>query len=768
MLTAVLSGFALAILAPWLTGLFKDRIGWLLALLPLGLTAYFISHVPAVSNGQVVLQSWDWLPGLGINLSFMLDGLSLLFALLISFIGTFILIYAGSYLRDHRYLGRFYAIILCFMASMLGVVLSDNLISLFVFWELTSITSYLLIGFDHEKNNARKYALQGLLVTFAGGLALMAGLIMLAMAGGGYQFSEILASDNDLLTSSFTVGMILCILLGAFTKSAQFPFHFWLPNAMAAPTPVSAYLHSATMVKAGVYLMARLSPALGEHPLWTTLLCSVGAFTMVLGAYRAYSATGIKKVLAYSTVMALGTLTMLIGIGTDHAMVAFASFLLAHSLYKGALFMVAGILDHSTGTKDLTLMGGLRRAMPLTVIAASVAGLSLAGLPPLFGFVAKEALFEAVLGAPWQGAALLVAAVGSSALLIAVAGSVAVKPFWGAPGDTPRVPHEAPLGMWLGPMVLAFTSLLFGLALYVPDTLLMGAAVTSVHGAPVDFHLSLWHGVNWPLILSFGSLIAGGILYWLWRSTRAPLARVNERLSRFGPEAGYFCLMKGLVWVSEWQTRVLQNGLVRSYMIVLIMTTVLLTGYTLLSQHGLYITLEISDITFYEAGIALLMVASVGFVILTRSRLGAVATLGVLGFSVALIFILFSAPDLGITQILVETLTVILLVLVLFKLPGYSHYSKGYQVWRDSTVAVLFGLLVTLLMLSAFDVRYFESISSYFIQASYPEAHGRNIVNVILVDFRAMDTLGEIFVLSIAALGVFSMLKLRAEVPHSA
>src|SRR5690625_1744443 len=238
MLTAVLSCFALAILAPWLTGLFKDRIGWLLALLPLGLTAYFISHVPAVSNGQVVLQSWDWLPGLGINLSFMLDGLSLLFALLISFIGTFILIYAGSYLRGHRYLGRFYAIILCFMASMLGVVLSDNLISLFVFWELTSITSYLLIGFDHEKNNARKYALQGLLVTFAGGLALMAGLIMLAMAGGGYQFSEILASDNDLLTSSFTVGMILCILLGAVTPSAPFPFSLLLPHAIAAPTPV--------------------------------------------------------------------------------------------------------------------------------------------------------------------------------------------------------------------------------------------------------------------------------------------------------------------------------------------------------------------------------------------------------------------------------------------------------------------------------------------------------------------------------------------------
>ncbi|MDQ2077721.1 putative monovalent cation/H+ antiporter subunit A [Marinimicrobium sp. ABcell2] len=767
MLFAVFSGFVLAALTPWLIGLVKDRIGWLLALLPLGLTFYFVSHIPAVSNGEVILQSWDWMPGLDINLSFMLDGLSLMFALLISFIGTFILIYAGSYLRGHRYLGRFYVTMLCFMASMLGVVLSDNLISLFVFWELTSITSYLLIGFNHEDKDARKCALQGLLVTVGGGLALMAGLIMLGMAGGSFELSEILNSDNDLLTSSFTVGMILCILAGTFTKSAQFPFHFWLPNAMAAPTPVSAYLHSATMVKAGVYLMARLNPGLGEHPLWTALLCSAGAVTMVLGAYLAYSATGVKKVLAYSTIMALGTLTMLIGIGTDHAMIAFATFLLAHSLYKGALFMIAGILDHETGTKDLTVMGGLRSAMPITAVAATVAGLSLAGMPPLFGFVAKEALFEAVLGAPWQGAVLIVAAVASAILVIAVAGAIAVKPFWGALGNTPKKPHEAPIGMLLGPIVLAFTSLLFGVVLYAPDTLLVAAAVTSVKGAPVDFYLSLWHGVNWPLILSIGSVVAGVTLYLLWNANRRILIKVNGAVSRFGPEAGYFKMMDGFVGIANWHTRVLQNGVMGNYMIVLVMTTVILTGYTLLSQHGFYLALNLSDMNFYEGAIALLLTIAAIYVILTRSRLGAVATLGVLGFSVALIFILFSAPDLGITQVLVETLTVILLVLVLFKLPGFSHYSTRFEIWRDGTVAVFFGVLMTLLVHAAIDVRYFESISSYFVQASYPDAQGRNIVNVILVDFRALDTLGELFVLAIAALGVFSMLNLRAEVKKS-
>jgi len=326
MLYAVLLGFVLAALTPWLRKPAGDNIGWVLALLPAALCLYFASFIPAVSGGEVILQNWAWMPGLDIQLSFMLDGLSLMFALLISFIGTFILIYAGSYLKGHEYLGRFYVIMLSFMASMLGLVLSNNLISLFVFWELTSVTSYLLIGFNHRDPEARKCALQGLFVTVAGGLALFAGLVMLGLVGGSFQISEILVAEG-LLDSPLITGIIICVLLGTFTKSAQFPFHFWLPNAMAAPTPVSAYLHSATMVKAGIYLMARLNPAMGEHMLWTMLLCSAGGITMLLGVYLAYSATGIKKVLAYSTVMALGTLTMLIGIGTDYAMIAFASFL---------------------------------------------------------------------------------------------------------------------------------------------------------------------------------------------------------------------------------------------------------------------------------------------------------------------------------------------------------------------------------------------------------------------------------------------------------
>ncbi|MFY0663097.1 MAG: putative monovalent cation/H+ antiporter subunit A [Natronospirillum sp.] len=763
MLFAVLSGFLLAALAPSIKGIAKDRIGWVLALLPAGLTVYFASYIPAVSSGAVILQEWAWFPGIDINLSFMLDGLSLMFALLISFIGTFILIYAGSYLHGHKDLSRFYVIMLSFMASMLGVVLSDNLVSLFVFWELTSITSYMLIGFNHEDADARKSALQGLFVTVGGGLALMAGLIMLGTLGGSYQISEILNNGDALVNSALSVGMILCILGGTFTKSAQFPFHFWLPNAMAAPTPVSAYLHSATMVKAGVYLMARLNPALGDHMLWTTMLCLFGATTMFVGAYLAYGATGIKKVLAYSTVMALGTLTMLIGIGTRYAMIAFATFLLGHSLYKGALFMIAGILDHETGTKDLSKMGGLRKKMPVTAVVAALAALSLAGLPPLFGFVGKELMFEAVLSASTLNIMLLGLAILSAMMVTAIALVIAIKPFFGTLQETPKHPHEAPIGMLAGPIALTFVSLLFGLMPFLASDWLVMAAVQSVSPTPIDYRLALWHGINLPLGLSALSLAGGLALFSVWQRNRGGVMAFNDRLARVGPEAGYFKFMDGVTGFAAWQTRVLQNGVLGKYMIVLIMVLVVLTGYPLVTQVGLSFTLRTAEVQFFEWTLVAVMIIAAVFAVFTRSRLGSVATLGVLGFMVSLTFILFSAPDLGITQVLVETLTVILLVLVLFKLPGFKRYSTRYEVWRDGSVAVAMGLLMMFLVMVTIDVQLFETISGYYLDTSYPVAKGRNVVNVILVDYRALDTLGEIFVLAIAAMGVFSMLKLRAE-----
>ncbi len=763
MLLAVLSGFLLAFAVPALRRIAGNYIGWVLALLPASLTLYLASLIPAIRNGETLLVENPWMPGLGISLDFMVDGLSLVFALLISGIGTFILIYAGAYLKGHQDLGRFYAIMLSFMASMLGLVLSDNLIAFFVFWELTSITSYLLIGFDHEDKEARKCALQGLFVTAGGGLVLLAGLILLGSMTGSYSFAEILASDLQLHDHGFYTAAAICILIGAFTKSAQVPFHFWLPNAMAAPTPVSAYLHSATMVKAGVYLLARINPAMVGDGLWSGSLMLFGAATMLTGAYLAFSSTGIKKVLAYSTVMALGTLTMLIGVGTELAITAFICFLLAHSLYKGSLFMLAGVLDHETGTKDITKMGGLRQSMPLTAAITCLAALSLAGLPPLFGFVAKELMLESLLKAPVWSMGLLVMAVASAILVIAVAGLVAIKPFFGEVRPTPKQPHEAPFSMLIGPAVLSLLALIFGVVPFVPASIVLDAAVTSTYGSGVQTALALWHGVNVPLMLSGASLLIGVLLFLKWGTLQPNLHAINHAGSRVGPEAGYFRFMLGITQVARWQTRVLQNGVLGIYLLILVLVTFGLTGYTLFSREGFHMNFDFSDGYFYEFGIALLLIASTIFACATRSRLASVASVGVLGFGVALIFIHFSAPDLGITQLLVETLTVILLVLVLFRLPAFVNLSSPWERYRDLAVAVFAGTVMTLLILSVLDIQYFESISSYYIEHSAELAFGKNIVNVILVDFRQLDTLGEIFVLALAAVGVYSMIKLKAE-----
>lgn len=763
MLLAVLSGFLLAVAVPALYRLAGSYIGWVLALLPASLTAYFASLIPTIRGGERLLIETPWMPGLGITLDFMVDGLSLVFALLISGIGTFILIYAGSYLKGHKDLARFYVIMLSFMASMLGLVLSDNLITFFVFWELTSITSYMLIGFNHEDAEARKCALQGLFVTAGGGLVLMAGLILLIFITGDYSFSGLLASELSIHEHPYYTAAAVCILIGAFTKSAQTPFHFWLPNAMAAPTPVSAYLHSATMVKAGVYLLARLNPSLSGDMLWSGSLLVFGSVTMLTGAYLAYSSTGIKKVLAYSTVMALGTLTMLVGVGTELAITAFICFLVAHSLYKGALFMLAGALDHETGTKDITRMGGLRHSMPKTAVITGLAALSLAGLPPLFGFVAKELLLESLLNAPIWQTGLLVAAVLSAMLVVAVAGLVFIKPFFGPVVKTPKLPHEAPFAMLIGPGVLALLALVFGVMPSLPANLVLDAAISAVSGYPVETALALWHGINLPLMLSGLSLLAGSFLVAAWHRLQPTLHALNTAGSRIGPEAGYFRFMEGISQVAGWQTRLMQNGVLGIYLLVLVLVTFTLAGYTLLSRHGLQLDFDFSDSYFYEWGIALLIVAATVFACVTRSRLGSVASLGVLGFGVALTFIHFSAPDLGITQLLVETLTVILLVLVLFRLPPFAKLSSSWERYRDLSVAVFAGVVMTLIILAVLDIQYFDSISSYYVENSYGLAFGKNIVNVILVDFRQLDTLGEIFVLGLAAIGVYSMIKLRAE-----
>jgi multicomponent Na+:H+ antiporter subunit A len=758
MTAAVLSGFLLALAAPALHRMTGRAAGWVLALLPLAVTVYFASLLDGVASGETLSVRHDWVPSLGVNLSFALDGLSLLFVLLISGVGALVLIYSGSYLAGHPELGRLYAFLLMFMASMLGLVLADNLLALFVFWELTSISSYLLIGFDHDRAEARRAALQALLVTGGGGLALLAGLLLLGQAGGSLELSALLKQADPLRAHPLYGPALLLILAGAFTKSAQFPFHFWLPGAMEAPTPVSAYLHSATMVKAGVYLLARLSPALGGTDLWITTASVVGGTTMLVGAWLALVQSDLKRILAYSTVSALGTLTLLLGLGGPLAVHAAVAFLLGHALYKGALFLVAGALDHQTGTRDVDQLGGLGRVMPLTALAAGVAALSMAGLPPMFGFIAKELSYEATLHAPaamW----ITAAAVAANALLVAAAILAGLRPFLGRALPTPRQASEAPPALWLGPVALAGLSIAFGLWPGFGAEGLVSAASTSVLGQPAGAQLALWHGLTPALGLSAATL-AGGFGAYAGRGLLRRAASRWEGAASWGPAGWYELMLTGLTGLSVGLTRRLQSGYLRYYLMITVAATAGLTGYALVGRGALSVKANWLDLRPHEAGLAAIILLAVLAAVLAKSRLAAIAALGVVGYGVALVFVLFGAPDLAMTQFLVETLTVILFVLVFYHLPESRIVSGRAARWRDAALAAGVGAVMTTLVLVGTPENY-PPISDYFAEHSVLRGHGRNVVDVILVDFRGLDTLGEITVLAVAAVGVYGLLKLR-------
>lgn len=760
MTIAVLSGFGLALAAPWLQRRMVRLTGVLLTLLPLALTAYFAAQLPHLAEGETLAETVAWIPSLGVDLAFYLDGLGVTFALLISGIGALVLLYASAYLAEDPLLGRFYLYLLVFMASMLGVVLANNLITLFVFWELTSISSYLLIGFKHSSASSRAAALQALLVTGGGGLALLAGLVLLGQAAGTNTLSELAAAGERVRADGFYPAILALVLVGAFAKSAQFPFHFWLPNAMEAPTPVSAYLHSATMVKAGVYLLARLSPALGGTTAWQGAVIAVGAVTMLLGAYLAWQQVDLKRILAYSTISALGILVLLLGIGGALAAKAALTLLVAHSLYKGALFLVAGALDHETGTRDVTQLGGLWRAMPVTAVTALLAGASMAGLLPLFGFVAKEVFYKATYDAPDLAVLLTALAVASSVLLVVAAGLVAVKPFFGARVATPRHPHEAPLRMWLGPLSLAALSVFLGVQPSLVAEYVIKPATEAVLAAPVKVELVLWPGLNAVLLLSLLTLALGAGAY-AFRHTLVPSARRLDVGGQVGPQRGYGRALDGLLWLADWQTRVLQNGYLRFYLITIVVVTVVLVGYAALTQTDLGGVLRAPEMRLYEAALVAVILVAAYAVTQTRSRLAAVVSLGTVGYGVALLYILFGAPDLAMTQFAIETLTVFLFVLVIYRLPRFALLTNRRERWRDAVIALSGGALMTLLVLIVTAQPSRPHVTSFFARNSVILGKGRNIVNVILVDFRGLDTLGEITVLAVAAAGVFALLKLR-------
>ena len=759
MIAFILSPFVVAPLAAWLVSR-RPRSASLLALWPAVLTIVFANALRSVIAGGPRIVELRWAPSLGLSLSFQLDGLGLLFALLITAVGTLVFMYAGSYLRGHPDAARFYASLFAFMGAMLGVVLSDNLIALFIFWELTGFTSFLLIGFDHDRADARAAAIQALIVTGAGGLALLAAGVVLDQISGTPSLSALASGALDVRAHPFYAVVTGLVLLAAFTKSAQVPFHFWLPNAMAAPTPVSAYLHSATMVKAGVYLVARMTPILGGTTLWTTAVAAAGAATMVLGAWRSVQETDLKRVLAYSTISALGVLILLLGLGTADAIAAALVYLLAHACYKGALFLVAGAIEHETGTRDVTALGGLRRAMPFTAAAAALAALSMVGAPLFIGFVGHEAFYEAEFHAGEWSTLLVTLSVGASAL-VGVAGLVAgISPFSGRAGTAPAA-HEASAALWIPPMVLGIAGLVGGI---VPGLLNnpLNAAAAAVIRAPAGIALSIWHGVTPVFLLSILTLVAIAALY--------PARAVFRRLAWprwLEAERLYTGALGLLDAMSRAIAPPLRSGSLRSYVMIIVLTSGVLIAAAF-GAGGFTRTYNIAtDVRAHEVLLVILIIGAALSATLASSTMAAVLALGTVGYGVALMFVLYGAPDLAMTQFSVETLTVVIFVLVFRRFPRFGPMSPGIIWARDALIATTVGGLIAALVLFVGTSGTPSRLAGYFVENGPTLGHGRNIVNVILVDFRAFDTLGEITVLVTAAIGVAALLRIASERPAS-
>ncbi|MEM1140380.1 MAG: putative monovalent cation/H+ antiporter subunit A [Pseudomonadota bacterium] len=768
MLFVVLSGFVLAVFAPLVHRVAAPVSNWLLALLPAGLTWYFAQFLADNARGEPQRFVDPWAPDLGVSLSFYVDGLSLVFALLICGIGTLIVIYAGAYLKGHANLGRFHGFILSFMASMLGLVLADNIITLFIFWELTSVTSFLLIGFSHRDSASRRSAVQALVVTGGGGLSLLAGLLLLSSMAGSMELSVILASPEVLQNHALYLPALILVLGGAFSKSAQVPLHFWLPNAMAAPTPVSAYLHSATMVKAGVYLLARMNPGLGGTEVWTLTLVLFGGATLLVGTILAIRQTDLKLMLAYTTVASLGLLVMLIGIGNKKAIEGAMLYLVAHSLFKGALFMVAGTIDHETGTRKLTDLGGLRGAMPITFAAAALAALSMGGMPPFFGFYAKEYLYAGTYDAGALAAFATAAAVAGNVLMFGVAGLIAIVPFLGDRRPTPKTPHEGGPGLWLGPVVLSGLALIAGLLSVggtlaeLPSDYIIGPAYAAVAGEPHKVHLHIWEGFKPPLYLSVLTIGLGALTVWQGRRVRAFVASVID--DKWGMDRGYDQLLLALNGAAREVTQIVQSGRMKLYMLVtfVVLVATLAVPMLMAAPIPLPTLASLPDIRFYEAGLYLLAACGALAVIYSHSRIRALVSVGVLGTAVALMFLLYGAPDLSFTQFMVETLSVVVLALVLVRLPvdGYDRRSPA-SILIHSGVGIAVGILFSLLLYSVLLTPLDTTLSDFFTAKSYPDAFGRNIVNVILVDFRALDTFGEIAVVLVAGIAALALIRVR-------
>ncbi len=722
----------------------------------------------AAISGATRIERLDWIPQAGLNLAFRMDGLGLLFAGLILGIGLLVILYARYYLSERDSLGRLYAYLLLFMGAMLGVVLSENLIQLLVFWELTSLSSFLLIGYWKEREEARNGARMALAVTGAGGLALLGGILLLGRITGSHELTVILASGDLIRAHPLYTPALILILLGAFAKSAQFPFHFWLPHAMAAPTPVSAYLHSATMVKAGVFLLARLFPALSGTWEWSHLVGGVGLVTLLTGAFIALFKHDLKGLLAYSTISHLGLITTLFGIGTPLAAVAGVFHIINHAIFKAGLFMAAGIIDHECGTRDMRRINGLWKFMPYTATLAMVAAAAMAGVPLFNGFLSKEMFFAEAVGVATQmrfGWLLPVAVTVAGVFAVAYSLRFVHDVFFnGDPVDLPRTPHEPPQWMKAPVEILVALCLLVGMLPALTVEPILALAAGAVLQGPLPGHdLAIWHGFSPSLGMSVIALLGGVLLY----VGRKPLFALHARHEgKLDARRVYNRLLDALFALAGGVTRALDIGSLQRLVALFAGFAVLLgTAGWLATDSPLTGPRPLLPVDGVSLLAALAMAgAAVTALALHRHRFVALVLMGAVGLVVSLIFVKFSAPDLALTQLSVEVVTVILLLLALYFLPQRTPAERQpARRLRDAVLAGLAGLGVSALAWAVL-TRPYDSIAGYFLDNSVPGGGGRNVVNVILVDFRGFDTLGEITVLALAGLAIYAMLeKLRLD-----
>lgn len=726
-----------------------------------------LSQAPAVFNGTVITQTWSWLPQLGIDFSFRLDALGMLFALLISGIGTLIYIYAYYYLSPKNSLSKLYFLLMLFMAAMLGISLSNNLLILLIFWELTSISSFLLVGYWSNYEAAQRGSRMALTITGMGGLSMLGGFILLGQITGTYQIDQILMMGEQIQAHALFVPTLLLILLGAFTKSAQFPFHFWLPNAMAAPTPVSAYLHSATMVKAGLFLVARLLPIFAGAALFHNIVTFIGLFTLCVAAFFAIFKEDLKGLLAYSTISHLGLIMCLLGIGSPLAVAAAIFHIINHATFKAALFMIAGIIDHESGTRDLRKLSGLWQMLPFTATLTMITAASMAGIPLTNGFLSKEMFFTELV-ANLSGPVMIGAAIaGTLAGIFAV--TYSIRLVHGVFFDGPlgqQVPnkdvHEPPFGMRAPAILLAFLCIAVGL---LPGLLVEKIVNSTTQASTQNFafegtHLALWHGINLPLVMSIIAIFGGAIFYFaLAKGGAIREIDLDPKLGKLQGRVLFDLFLKNLLLNSRRFRRATENGKLQSYILWIVLFTIGLVGYPLVVNGIDTGSRELTHAPVLAIVLWLLLFSACWMMLwFHHERIKAILISGAVGLVVTMVFIGFSAPDLALTQITVDVVTTVLLLMSLSLLPQLTPYeSSPTRRWRDAVIAVCGGLgIATVAWLVM--TRDHNSISWFFIQQSIPLGGGTNVVNVILVDFRGFDTFGEITVLGIAAIGVLSLM----------